>query len=368
MRLMILGFVAAGVLALAQTEPPKPKPAPKAEPKAAPKAEPSERRQSSYTYDLEGRPVAAPSASEQRRGSTVDRDDVRRDAEGRPVTVGRTEERLLRNQESEQSGERVIQRYDFSGKPVSKQVIKFERRKMPDGSVVLVENQYDQDTNGRMQFVERRTTTEKKTGAGGTMAQVVERPGVNGGLQLAARTDRTETRLSDAVTEVVGSRQFPDANGRLVERDREASVITKSGNATSTETKQWQLGAMGQMEFVGRSVSRLAETPDGSQVEDVEVFATKIGGTTPDLNAPQVPTLEQQVHREKKVRPDGKIVETTSARLRQVADPSRLGGLSVTEKVVTPTRDGQTIETNVSERDYNGRMVKVRREVEEERK
>ena len=365
-----------------QAAPPNQKKAdPKAEPKKdaaqpkqqpAPPAEPRERRQTNYTYDVNGRPVSAPSSDEQRRGTgasgVVDRSDYLRDPSGNPVRVRSAEERVLSQRDGNQTSERVVQRFDPSGKPTGKQVIKTERRQMPDGSTVSVETTYETDLNGRLELTERRTTTERKTGAGSTAQTVTEKPGINSALQVIEQIDRVETKRSEAVTEAVSSRKRVDANGRLAEQNRELSIATKSGSQTNTDTQQWQLGPTGQMDFVSRSLSRLTETPGGNQTEDVEVYATKIGGTTPDLNRPQEPTLEQKIHREKKVQPDGKSVEKTTAQMRQVADPSRLGALMVTEQVTTPTTDGKTIQRTVSERDYNGRMVKVRSEVEEEKK
>ncbi len=356
----------------AQQNAPQQKAQPKAPAAPVTPAEPREVRDSAYTYDVNGRPVLAPSSQQERKGAgagaVVDRQEVMRDSSGQPIAVRKSEERVLSEQEGDKTSERVIQRYDLTGRPTTKQVIKLEKRKMPDGSVVSTENFYEQDVNGRLQFAERRTSTEKKTDAGGGGTLVVERPSVNGGVQVVERTNRTDTKRGDAVTESVTSKQMLDGNGRLTERERGSSVATKSGDATTTETSQWQLGGTGQMEFLSRTVSRISEKPDGSQVEDREVYSTRIAGTTPDLNHAQTPSLEEQVHRERKVRPDGKIVESTTARMRQVAEPTRLGGLMVTEQVTTPTADGKSIQRTVSERDANGRVVPVRREVEEEKK
>lgn len=381
MRLTILAFLAAFVVAsMAQqpAAPPKTAPQKKAEEpaKAAPKpppGPPSERRQSNYIYDANGRPLPAePAVREQHRqkGSqeVVERRESLQDFHGKPVTVRTSEERVVTQKEGERAGERVIQRYDPNGKPTRKALLKFERRKMPDGSTVSTEVLYEQDVNGRMQFVERRTTTEKETGSGMNGATLVERPSVDGRTQVVERVDRTETKRGEAVIESVSSRKLLDANGRFAERERQTSVSTKSDNQTTTETKQWEAGPTGQMDFVSRSLSRVTAVAGGNEVEDTEVYATKIAGITPDLNRPQVPTLEQKVRREKKVQADGKIVETTSAQVRHVADPSRLGGLVVTEQVTTPTPDGRTIQRTVSERDPNGKMVRVRSEVEEEKK
>jgi hypothetical protein len=379
MRLAAVGFILATALSLAAQQPAGQKAADekssapgaaKAPEKPAPPT-PREVRQYTYTYDVNGRPVPAGQTVQEGAGGAggpVEGYEMRPGADGRPVVIRSADERLLSGKAGDQKGERVIQRYDPSGRPTSRQVVQFERKKMPDGSTVSTEDLYEQDVNGRMQLVERRTTVRKETASGAASETTVERPSINGGVQVVERIDRIETRRSPSVTDAVSSRKVLDANGRLSERERESSVITKSGNETNTETKQWQLGTgTGQLEYTGRSVSRLVEKPDGSQVEDVEVYSTKIAGTTPDLNHPNVPSLEERMHREKKIQPDGKVVETVSEQMRQVADPSRLSGLLVTQQVTTPTQQGKQIQTTVSQRDANGKLVPVRTEVTEEK-
>ncbi len=393
MKVFLAVLCAAGLLAGAAQEKAEPKqqkadpkapaktekaekPAPEAAKPPAPPPPPQQRRESNYVYDIQGRPVPGNPASRDQRtgtgaGSTVDREQTLRGPDGRPVTYRSEREKVLSESESEHASERHVQRYDPNGRPTSKQVIRAERRKTPDGSMVTTETLYEQDLNGRLQLAERRTTRETKTPAGGATALQIERPGLGGSLQVVERGERVETKRSESVTETVGSRKFPDANGRWEEREREMSVATKSGEVTSTETKQWRLGAAGssaQMDLVSRAVSRLTEKPDGSQVEDVEVYSSLIAGTTSDLNRPQTPGLEQQVRREKKVQADGRIVETTSTRARQVAEPSRLGGLTVEEQVTTPTTDGKTIQKTLYERDTNGRLRPVASSVEEQKK
>ena len=347
---------------LAAQQAPSPQPQP---------SEPRERRQSNYRYDASGRAVPGePAVREERRGGVIERQESIRGASGQAVTTRSSQERVLSEQGENRATERVIHRYDPDGRPTTRQMVRTETRRQADGSLVKVESLWEQDVNGRMQFTERRTTTEAKTATGGTASIVVERPAFSGSLEVVERTDRTDAKKSDAVTESVSSTRRREANGRLEERQRESSVATKSGEVTTRETQQWEynVGGTGKMDFTGRTSSRLTEQPDGSQVEDLEVYTTRIADTTPDLNRPGVPTLEQQVRREKKVQPDGKIVETTSARVRQVAEPARLRGLLVTEQVTTPGAEGQTVETKVSERDANGRLQLVRRMVEEQKK
>jgi len=377
--LVIALMPSAAQQAAPQQKAPQEAPAKKAEPAAepakpaAPPPEPSERRRYNYVYDLQDRAAPGNPATSERRsgtgaGAVVEREESIRDFHGRPVTAQRSQEKVLSQNESDRSSERTVQRYDPTGRPASRQLVRTERRRMPEGSTVTTETTYDHDLNGRMQFTERRTSTEHKSDAGGSSVVLVERPSIQGGgAQVVERIDRTETRRGEAVTETASSRKFRDANGRFEERERESGLVTRSGNQTTTETKQWQLGATGQMDFVSRSLSRKTQT-EGGEVEDTEVYSTKIAGATPDLNRPQVPTLEQQSRREKKVGADGKVVETTSTRLRQVAEPSRLGGLVVEESIATPTAEGRTVQRSVSERDANGRVRLVSSSVEHEKK
>ncbi|HYM13118.1 MAG TPA: hypothetical protein VEU62_20425 [Bryobacterales bacterium] len=349
----------------AAAEKPAEKPAP------AP-AEPRDYRETPYIYDINGNRVPASAGSQQQRlGAGPDapilREDLARGPEGLPVVVRKGEERVLSGQPDDRQSERVIQRYDPMGRPTTKEVIKTERKKMPDGTVETTDVLYNQDVNGQLQFVERRTTTEKKGDSGGYATTVVERPSINGGTRVVERDERTETKQG-SVTNADSSRKFLDANGNYVEREREVSTATKSGDTTSSDSKKWQLGPTGQMDFVSQTIATTIQKPDGSQIEDAEVYTTKIAGTTPDLNHPNTPSLDAKIHKERQVQPDGKIVETTSERMRQVADPSRLSGLSVTKQITTPTVDGKTTQTTVSERDANGKLIPVRSQVEQETK
>ncbi len=344
---------------------------PPAQPQQPPKpAEPRQRSQTGLLYDGTGRPIpGAVGAREERHNGVVERRETMLDATGRPVVTRATEERVLSSQGDNKTSERVVQRYDLNGRPTTKQVIRIETRRVPDGSLVTTETMYEQDLNGRLQFTERKTTTETKTATGGMASTVVERPSLQGGaLQVVERTDRVDTKKSENVTESVSTVRQIDPNGRLDERKREATITVQNGDVTTKETKQWELQPTGKLEFVGRSKSNITTRPDGSQVEDTEVYTTRIAGTTPDLNQPGVPTLEQRVHREKVVQANGQTVEKTTARIRTVAEPTRLGGLVVTEQVSKPTADGASVETSISERDSNGRMVLVQRSVEDQKK
>jgi hypothetical protein len=360
--------LAAATLAAQKPAPQQPA-AQQPAPAPQPPAEPRERKQSGYLYDGTGRAVpGGTGAREVKRDGTIERQETMRDATGRPVTTRATQERVLSQQGENKTSERVIQRYDLDGRPTTKQVMRLETRREPDGRLVTTEVLHEQDLNGRMQLLERRTTTEAKTATGGSGSVVVERPSFHGSLQVVERTDRVDTKKSDVVTESASTLRRIDANGRLEERQRESSVTTKSGNVTRRESQQWEFQPTGKLEFVGRSVSNLTERPDGSQVEESETYTTRIAGTTPDLNRPGVPTLEQKVLREKKVQADGRVIETTKAQIRTVADPGRLGGLIVTEQVTAPNPQGQTVEITMTERDANGRMQVVQKSVEEQKK
>ena len=345
-----------------------PKPAEPAPPPAPPRAV----QQSGYSYDVNGQPSAGPVIEQRRREigtrTEVDRTAMQPNINGGAVPAVTSEQRTVSQGPGNETSERVIQRYDPEGRPTTKQVVKIEKRTLPDGTVTSTESVYEQDVNHNLQFVEKRTATEKKTAAGGSSTVMVERPSINGSMQVVERTDRTDTKRSETVTESVSSRRFADINGQLAERDREQSVATKQGAVTNTDTKQWQVGATGQMDFVSETTSRLTQKPDGSQVEDSQVYSTRIAGTTPDLNTPYKPTLESETHRETMVQPSGKIVETTTSRLRGVADPTSMTGLVKTEQVTTPTSEGKTIQTTLYERDANGKMVRTRSEVQEEKK
>ena len=366
---MRLPWFVVSLVLLAPLAAQEPAPTPPAAPTAAPPAPPRERRQQNSNYDGTSRPTPGDTGvREVRRDGAVERQETIRDVDGRPVTTRATQERVVSAQGDNQISERVVQQFDPGGRPTLKRVARIETRRAADGSLVTVETIYDQDLNGQMQFAERRTTTESQAAGGGKGSIVVERPGLQGAVQVVERTDRVDTKRGEAITESVTTVRQIDGNGRLEERKREAALITKSGAVTTSEAKQWEFQPTGKLELVGRRVSNVTDRPDGSQVEDTDVYATRIAGTTPDLNRPGVPTLEQKLRREKKVRPDGRVIETTSAQIRRVAEPDRLSGLLVTEQLTTPNPQGQTVEVTLSERDANGRMQLVQKSVEEQKK
>ena len=74
------------------------------------------------------------------------------------------------------------------------------------------------------------------------------------------------------------------------------------------------------------------------------------------------------MQREKSVRPSGETVETTTTLSRGVADPSGLREREVVQKVIRPTGDGETVETQVFEQGVNGRMRPTQVSVEQVKK
>lgn len=154
-------FLAFALCLAAQQQPAKEsdkaateKPAEKAAP--APPAEPRDYREVPYIYDINGNPVPAPGSRQQRLGAgpnaPVHSEDLAVGTEGRAVVVRRGEEQVLSSEPDDRKTERVIQRYDTMGQPTRKQVIKSERKKMPDGTVQTIDVLYDQDVNGQLQF------------------------------------------------------------------------------------------------------------------------------------------------------------------------------------------------------------------------
>src|SRR5258706_7901969 len=101
----------------------------------APPAEPKARTVNREVYDLNGRPVTGPGEASSRGAGGSTQDQTLRGADGRPVVAAETQERSLRPT----TRERVIQRYDPSGKPTTKEVGRTERRPQPDGSTVAPE-------------------------------------------------------------------------------------------------------------------------------------------------------------------------------------------------------------------------------------
>jgi hypothetical protein len=346
-------------------------PAKKEEPEAKKPQPPKARSVQAYRYGPNGERIATPvTASERNSDSGGESTQTVVGTNGRQVPYVSTSEKVVTKTASHSVVERQVQRYNTQGQPTRQATVREEQRKLPDGSVEKITTVFEEDVNGSLQPTERTVARETPTGTKTRTVVTTERPDARGGFEPVERRESVETRQGEsaAVVETVVSR--PNVNGKLTESKRERSVLQKSGDTATTETEVWERStATGEVALSGRTVGKRVERPDGSASETIQIYGqTRSGGGAGDTNAMSGPRLQETVQREVSVRPNGEKVETTTTQGRSIADPSKLGERQVTQKIIRPTSDGETIETQVSEQGVNGKMQATQSSVEQVKK
>jgi hypothetical protein len=336
-------------------------------PAAPAAAEPKSTDVSGYTYGPDGQRQAATiqsSGSSNANSSQTTR--TLKNAHGRSVPYLTESSNVLKSTPGDEAVEKRLHRYDTNGNPVSQQLVREEQRRLPDGSMQKTITTYESDINGRMNPVERVVQTEKKNGNVTRTVVTAERPDINRRFKTYERTESDRTQHSDEAGTVKTLRQADNGMGRLIDVERSESVMARSGNAATTETKVWKRSVVNQerLELAERSVGKLVEKPDGSTSETVEVFATSSGGGATNLNNTGSFDLQERIHSETKIAPGGVKQETTTSQTRSVADPSRFGAKLVRRQSIRPTAHGETIETHSFEEGVNGAMRPIGTTVE----
>ncbi len=276
---------------------------------------------------------------------------------GRQVAYLSEKERVIKASPEEKVVERRTQRYDANGEPTQQELIREETRRLADGTVVTTATTYLEDVNGRMRPAERSVSREKKTGDKTHTTVVSEKPSINGGFRAYSREESVETQRDETSVEIQKTRRVDNGSGRLIESAREETVMTKSGNKSTTRTVVYERDAMSsKMTLSNRTVGELIERPDGSSSETVQVYGLSPTAGSPRFLNARGPQLMRTITRERTLGQGGEVVETTRTRVRGFADPSRMGAVESQQRVTRPSEDGESIQTSVYERDVNGRM------------
>ncbi|MBZ5609984.1 MAG: hypothetical protein LAP38_17115 [Acidobacteriia bacterium] len=242
---------------------------------------------------------------------------------GRQVPLERVEERVIRDDASGRVVERTIQKYDPQGNPTTpvKETVQVEKR--PDGSSTTQTSTYRQDINGHMQLAEKSVTEVRTSGSTETAETAVQRPTINGSVETVEKL--SDTKVKDASgsyrEEAVTYRK--DAGGGFYTAMRKSTEHTQQGSQSSDNTAEYEVGASGQLELHGQTVSKTVEQPDGSKSIVMDVFGKGVPGTV-DAGGSSLKLQEQQII-ERKKGPSDTVVETVDVRRPSVADPKTLG-------------------------------------------
>ena len=322
---------------------------------------------SSYTYGPDGRKQAEAiqSTGSADAGSSQTTRTLK-NIHGRAVPYLTESSNVLKSTPGDEVVEKRLHRYDTDGNAVSQQLLREEQRRLPDGSIEKIITTFESDINGRMNPVGRVVETEKKTGNVTRTTVTAERPDVNKRFKSYERSESERTQHSEDSGNVTTVRKADNGLGRLVDVERSESVMSRSGDAATTETKVWQRSVVNQerFELTGRTVGKLVEKPDGTASETVEVYGASSGGSANNLNNTGSFDLQERLQRETTTAAGGGKQEVTTSQSRSIADPSRFGRKSVRRQVTRQAAAGQTVETHVYEEGVNGVMRPIGTTVE----
>jgi hypothetical protein len=254
-----------------------------------------------YTYDSDGRRVPLPATQETRKLQVVEDGP-----NGRIV-------------------EEIVQRRDASGNPLPAEKVRTVTRQSADGAQIVESTTFRADINGRMETLERTSTSTTKEKA----VTTVERPNINGRFDLIEKA-ASQTTTVDGKTVVNTSIYRTGLDGKLVEAVRQVTERKPEGNATKEILTEYQNASTGRMELSAQKVTVSMANPDGTTTSEITIYGLAQPGRPTDG---QLHVREQQLLTTKP-GPNNTVQETISVRRPDLADPHKLGAYTkIAEKV-----------------------------------
>ena len=240
---------------------------------------------------------------------------------GEKVPLQKIEERVVSENSSSKVTERIVRRYDLTGNPLPPEKVMIEETKGPNGSSTVQTTKYKGDLNGEMQVSERSTTQTQDSSTAKTSQTLVERPTLNGGFETVQKTETTVAKQPNGYEEAsITYRQDP--SGNLYPAVRRVTDHTESGNSSSDNVAEYEVGPTGDLELHGQKIVNTHKGPNGSEEVDVDVFGKNVPGiANPDRS---MQLMEHQVIERRKTS-SGAVVETVNVRRPTVSDPNKLG-------------------------------------------
>jgi hypothetical protein len=274
-----------------------------------------------YTTDLNGNRVQGKFLSTSASGERTQRFQS---INGRQVPVEQVTERVVSEDANGKVTERIVQKFDPTGRPALTERVMIEERKLPGGGSTVQETTYRDDTNGGQQQSERKTTETRVSGSTTTSSTAIDRPGLNGSFEtVEKRSAITDGPAGNQhTTESIYSR---DVSGGFQETVRLVKTDSKVNDTTKETTASYEKGLNGQLQLASQSESTSVKQPDGTEVVQTNLFTQTVAGNVQDSSG-SLRVKEQQIV-QRRANPDGSVVETVSVRRPSVSDPNRLGDL-----------------------------------------
>ena len=278
-------------------------------------------QQSSTTvhYNPMGQPMPSPSTTTRVSGNTTVQTEKRQSVNGRWVPSERVEERVLRQDASGRSVERVIRRYDQDGNPAGIEKVLIEEEKRSSGGTAVRTSVFRADLNGNVSLAERRLSESRSSGDAVVTTETVERPSIDGRIEAAEKRS-TVARMS-ADGEVRNTSVFKrDENGRFFEAEKQVAETRKSGGEQVESVATYQ-AMLGGFRLLDQTVKKSGKAADGSERIEVDIYTENVAGVANTSGKPQLREQQLVVRRAQ----GGGVAETVDVRRPSVSDPGRLG-------------------------------------------
>jgi hypothetical protein len=273
---------------------------------------------SSQTYVYDGLGNRTRATQSDIRGDS--RTETAQSINGRSVPLEQVEERVLRSDGTTKVVERIVRKFDPTGRLSQTDRIVEEQTQLSGGGSTVRATTYRGDLNGNMQPVERSLTETRKSGTVLTSDALIERPSMSGGFETAEkRSIVNDVTPSRELRQTVVYRR--DGDGRFYEAVKETVDRQESDGRSVENTAQYVVGTSGRLELAAQTVKTAVKRKDGSESIVVDVYAQETPGLA---NSGGKPKLKQEQLIERRSR-GGEVDEVVSLREPSMADPDRLG-------------------------------------------
>lgn len=226
-----------------------------------------------YVFDSEGRRTAWTS---QTSGDTSQL-TIGRDMNGRESKVEEVQEKVIRDAGGVKVVERLIKRFDPSGRPLPPEKEVVETTTRPGGASTTAVTVFRADLNGRLQPAERTVSdTQESNGTSRTETRV-ERITINGSFSAVERRVAQE-RADDQGGEREETSFVPDLNGRFQEAARRVARTVKENGATREQVDEYETATSGQMQLSRQSIARIEKDASGAERRVVDVYGPAAPG------------------------------------------------------------------------------------------
>ena len=249
--------------------------------------------------------------------------ELSRSISGRIVPLEKTEERVIRDDANGRVVERLIQRYDPTGIPMSPTKEVIEEKKLPGGGLSTNRAVYTGDVNGRLQLQERSSTQTQVSGNKESSETVVERSGINGGLEPVSRKSTEKTKSGENYQET-STTYVATQNGSFTPAVKVSKSVTKTNGQSTENAAEYEIGPSGELRLHSQKVQNTVKRPDGTEDVQVAIYGQQVAGIVGSFDSGKLSLTEQQ-HIERRKTSGDTVVETVEVQRPSLADPSRLG-------------------------------------------